>query len=129
MRQVIIALGAINAFLAIACGAFAAHALKNIVSEHYLQVFHTGADYQMYHALGMLLIGNLMNDQISKVNSALTRGAILMQVGIILFSGSLYTLSLTGIKWLGMITPIGGVCLMLAWLILASSRLKARKTD
>jgi uncharacterized membrane protein YgdD (TMEM256/DUF423 family) len=126
MRRIIIALGAINAFLAIAFGAFAAHALKTTISEHYLAVFHTGASYHMYHALGMLLVGSMMSDQTNKDNRALTRSAILMQVGIVLFSCSLYALSLTAIKWLGMITPIGGVSFMLAWLVLAWSQLKSR---
>ena len=115
MRNFIIAIGALNAFLAISAGAFAAHALKTSISEYSLQIFHTAANYQMYHALGMILTGLLItsNQQLLKLS------AISMLIGIILFSGSLYILSLTGIRWLGMITPLGGVCFLFAWLLLA----------
>jgi uncharacterized membrane protein YgdD (TMEM256/DUF423 family) len=115
MRNIIIAIGALNAFIAIASGAFAAHALKTSISEYSLQIFHTAASYQMHHALGMVLTGLL----ITKNQWQLRFSAMLMLIGIILFSGSLYILSLTGIRWLGMITPLGGICFLSAWLLLA----------
>ncbi len=114
----IIALGAINAFIAVAGGAFAAHGLKHQISTDAIAVFHTAADYQMVHALGLLLLGLLYKTEPVK---SIKISATLMLTGIVIFSGSLYILALSGQKWLGMITPIGGLCFLLAWLVLAVS--------
>jgi uncharacterized membrane protein YgdD (TMEM256/DUF423 family) len=113
--NLIIAFGAFNAFIAVAAGAFAAHSLKDILSAEYLNVFKTAADYQMMHGIGLLLIGLLNKQNTNRCNIA---SAVFMLTGIILFSGSLYLLSITGIRWLGIITPFGGVCFLIAWLIL-----------
>lgn len=107
-----IALGAFNAFIAVAAGAFAAHSLKGELSVEYLEVFKTAADYQMMHGIGMILIGILSKQNTSHCNIT---SALFMLTGIILFSGSLYVLAITGIKWLGIITPFGGVCFLIAW--------------
>ncbi len=115
MTNLIIAFGAINAFLAVGAGAFGAHGLKNILTPEYLAVFKTAADYQLLHGIGLILIGILCKDN---ANQYVYASAILMFVGIVLFSGSLYILTLTGTKWLGMITPLGGLCLLAAWLTL-----------
>ncbi len=113
--NLIIAIGAFNAFIAVAAGAFAAHGLKNILSVEYLNTFSTAADYQMMHGIGLILIGILNKQNTSRCNIA---AAIFMFLGIILFSGSLYALTLTGVKWLGIITPFGGLCFLIAWLTL-----------
>ena len=113
--NLIIAFGAFNAFIAVAAGAFAAHGLKNVLSIEYLNVFKTAADYQMMHGIGLILIGILSKHNTNRCNYA---SAIFMLTGIILFSGSLYLLVLTNIKWLGMVTPFGGICFLLAWLTL-----------
>lgn len=113
--NLIIAFGAFNAFIAVAAGAFAAHGLKNILSIEYLNTFKTAADYQMMHGIGLILIGILNKQNASRCNNA---AAIFMFAGIILFSGSLYALTLTGTKWLGIITPFGGICFLIAWLTL-----------
>lgn len=123
MSNLFIGLGAINAFIAVSMGAFAAHTLKTILSAHYLSVIHTAADYQFYHALGLILIGIIYQHNKSRLN---TLSGWLMLTGIILFSGSLYALGLSGIKWLGMITPLGGICFLIAWLMLAFSHLHAK---
>lgn len=115
MTNLIIALGAFNAFIAVATGAFAAHGLKDMVSAEYINTFKTAADYQMMHGLGLILIGLLNKDTANRCN---TISAIFMLSGIVIFCGSLYLLTLTGIKWLGMLTPVGGICFLLAWLIL-----------
>ena len=115
MPNLIIAFGALNAFLAVAAGAFAAHSLKDILSPEYINTFKTAADYQMMHGIGLILIGILNKQNTNRYNIVT---AIFMLVGIILFSGSLYLLTLTGIKWLGIITPFGGVCFLIAWLML-----------
>ena len=115
MTNLIIAFGAFNAFLAVAAGAFAAHGLKEVLTPEYLAVFKTAADYQLLHGIGMILIGSLSK---GKIDQCLFVSALFMFIGIILFSGSLYTLVLSDTKWLGMITPIGGVCFLIAWLTL-----------
>ena len=115
MTRTFVALGAISALLAVAAGAFGAHALRARLSPEMQAVFETGARYHMYHALAMVLAGLL----------AATRGAAtagwLFQAGIVLFSGSLYVLALTDVKVLGAITPIGGLAFLAGWLWLAWS--------
>ena len=113
--NLIIAFGAFNAFLAVGAGAFAAHGLKDFLSVEYLSTFKTAADYQLMHGIGLIIVGLINKHDTNRCNIA---AAIFMFAGIILFSGSLYTLTLTGIKWLGMITPVGGICFLMAWLIL-----------
>lgn len=109
-RQIIIS-GALCALLSVALGAFAAHGLKNILGDYEKAIWQTAVDYQMFHSLGLLLIGLLSTTL--KIN--LDKPGWLMLAGIVLFSGSLYALSLTGIRPLGAITPIGGSCFLLAW--------------
>jgi len=116
MANLIIPLGALNVFIAVGAGAFAAHGLKNILSPEYLNTFQTAADYQVIHGIGMILIGILNKYKASPYN---TIAATVMFAGIILFSGSLYALTLTGTKWLGIITPFGGSCFLISWLIIA----------
>jgi uncharacterized membrane protein YgdD (TMEM256/DUF423 family) len=114
-RSPLVALGALNAALAVAAGAFAAHGLRERLAARSLEIFETGARYQLYHAIGMVLAGMLVA----------TRGATtagwLFQAGIVLFSGSLYALALTDAKGLGAVTPIGGVAFLAGWLWLAWS--------
>ncbi len=121
MSNLFIGLGALNAFIAVAMGAFSAHALKASLSAHYLAVIQTAADYQFYHALGLILIGLLYLQNKSRLTAL---SGWLMLTGIIIFSGSLYALGLTSTKWLGMVTPVGGVCFLVAWLILAFAHLR-----
>lgn len=122
MSKLFISLGAFNAFIAVAAGAFAAHGLKNSLSDYYLSIFHTAADYQFYHALGLIIIGILLGQQYKR--SVFLSGWIML-AGIILFSGSLYTLALTGTKWLGIVTPFGGLCFLISWLTIAVSYLRS----
>ena len=113
--NLIIALGAFNAFIAVAAGAFAAHGLRDILSTEYLNTFKTAADYQLIHGVGLILIGLINRQNTSRCNIA---SALFMLAGIILFSGSLYLLTLTATPRLGIITPFGGVCFLIAWLTL-----------
>ena len=102
-------------FIGVFLGAFASHALRGKISDYYLDVFKTGVLYHFIHALGLFVIAWLSTiNQDPKINLA----GILMLIGIILFSGSLYVLSVTGIKWLGAITPLGGVSFLTAWVLL-----------
>ncbi|MBW9234771.1 DUF423 domain-containing protein [Leptospira santarosai] len=116
--------GAINAFLAVAFGAFGAHALKEKLSEKYLAIWETAVQYQMYHAIGLIVIGILMSTNIIGHVSQLSWAGYLMLAGIVIFSGSLYVLSLSGIGVLGAITPIGGVAFLAAWILVIVATVK-----
>lgn len=102
--------------LGVLLGAFGAHALKKILSPEMLDVYKTGVEYQFCHAIGLLLVGLIGFHLESKW---LRLSGILIIVGIILFSGSLYALSMSGIKILGAITPIGGLSFVAGWVCLA----------
>lgn len=110
MSKLFLLSGAFFAGLSVILGAFAAHGLKNKLSAYALSVFNTGVEYQMYHALGLILIGIMAKQGVN-----LNLSGYFMLAGIVLFSGSLYTLAFTGIKWLGPITPLGGLCFIIAW--------------
>ncbi|KPC99801.1 DUF423 domain-containing protein [Geobacillus thermocatenulatus] len=117
-----ILLGALNAFLAVALGAFGAHGLEGKIPDRYLEIWKTAVQYQMFHALGLLVIGLL----IGKAPNVGLIGAAgwVMLAGIVLFSGSLYVLSVTQIKPLGAITPFGGVAFLVAWVMIGYAALK-----
>lgn len=107
-------LGAINMALGVILGAFGAHSLKSILAAEQLTVYHIAVQYQIYHALGLLLVAAL---QIPfPRSSGLRTGGWLLVAGIILFSGSLYIMALTGWSWLGPLTPVGGACFIIGWL-------------
>jgi len=115
-------LGSANAALAVMLGAFGAHALKSRMEESLLKVYQTGIEYHFYHALGLILIGILAMN--ISVNIWLKSAGYMMAVGIMLFCGSLYLLSIFNLRWLGMITPLGGLLFILAWISLCISVLK-----
>jgi uncharacterized membrane protein YgdD (TMEM256/DUF423 family) len=118
MDRLFFSLGAGSALLSVAAGAFGAHALRNQLSPEYLTVFETAARYQMYHALGLLAVAWA----VSRWPGGPAQWAgWLFVVGTVLFSGSLYLLALTGTRWLGAITPLGGVAFLLGWFCLALS--------
>jgi uncharacterized membrane protein YgdD (TMEM256/DUF423 family) len=117
-----IIIGAINAFLAVALGAFGAHGLADKLTPKYLEIWKTGVTYQMFHALGMLVVAMLLGR--FATSSLFTWSGWLMFVGIILFSGSLYVLSLTKVGILGAITPLGGVCFLAAWILMVIGAVK-----
>src|SRR5262245_36725062 len=130
-RSPLVALGALNAAIAVAAGAFAAHGLRERLAARSLEIFETGARYHMYHALAMVLAGLLVaargapaaGGPAPGASSVPTSGAAgwLFQAGIALFSGSLYVLALTDAKVLGAITPLGGLAFLAGWLWLAWS--------
>ncbi|HKL17929.1 MAG TPA: DUF423 domain-containing protein [Halalkalibaculum sp.] len=122
MFKIFTSLGSINALIAVMLGAFGAHALKNRLSADMLEIFQTGVQYHFYHALGLLAVGIIAYHL---PESGLLRwSGWLMLAGIIIFSGSLYILSTSGITWLGAITPIGGTAFIIAWLLLTIAVLK-----
>ncbi|WP_041933309.1 DUF423 domain-containing protein [Gloeothece verrucosa] len=112
--KIFLMIGAILAGLSGAAGAFASHALKERLTERMLQIFETGTKYQMYHALALLLVAVLLTRPEIPQN-LLTAAGIAFIAGVALFSGSLYALSLSGIKWLGAITPLGGIAFLVGW--------------
>lgn len=117
MHKTFLLLGSASAALAVMLGAFGAHSLKNTLSPQMLTVYHTAVEYHFYHALGLLLIGLIARGMPDTALTAWAGG--LMLAGILLFSGSLYLLSITGVRWLGAITPLGGMAFIAAWLLLA----------
>jgi uncharacterized membrane protein YgdD (TMEM256/DUF423 family) len=119
MKSVFISLGAFCAFLGVGFGAFGAHALKATLSAESLAVYQTGVTYQMWHSLGLIVIA-LVQQHTPESKLAAWAGW-LMFLGILLFSGSLYLLVLLDIPQLGIITPIGGLCFLLSWLLLCLS--------
>jgi uncharacterized membrane protein YgdD (TMEM256/DUF423 family) len=117
-ERLLILAGSINMFVAVAAGAFGAHGLKKILSADLLAVWQTAVTYQIAHALGLLAIALLM----PRLRSGPAKWAgILMLAGIVIFSGSLYALALTGIRALGAITPVGGAAFLLSWALLATA--------
>ena len=121
--KLFLAAGGLAALAAVALGAFGAHALKTRLSAEMLAVWHTGVEYHVYHALGLLAVG-LVAQQLP--GSALLKwSGWAMLAGIVLFSGSLYALALSGERWLGAITPVGGVTFLVAWALLVAAVLRA----
>lgn len=122
--KIFITLGSLLAFLSVAFGAFGAHVLKARLGDHYLSIFQTGVQYQMFHSLGLILIGILASSVIRGSAGTLQWAGWLMVLGVVLFSGSLYALSISRVDVLGAITPFGGVAFLVSWalVILAATR-------
>ena len=125
MDRLFIVVGALSGFLAVAAGAFGAHALRARLTADMLDVFQTGAQYQMYHALALLAVGILLGRFSVDGSAWLVWSGWLFIAGTVLFSGSLYALSLTGVTWLGAITPLGGLGFLAGWLLLAIGILRS----
>jgi len=120
--KIIIALAAFLLAVAVAAGAFGAHALKNVLTAERLETWQTAVQYHAWHALGLMLIA-LIGIQFQIV---VTWPASLILAGILIFSGSLYILCLTGFSWLGAITPIGGVAFIVGWILLGIQVLSSK---
>ncbi|MBI2207746.1 MAG: DUF423 domain-containing protein [Candidatus Rokubacteria bacterium] len=116
MTRAFLVLGALSGCVAVALGAFAAHGLRERVPADMLAVFETGARYQMYHALALIAVAWVAT---RGGGTMIVAAGWLFVAGTLLFSGSLYLLVLTGQRWLGAITPLGGVAFLLGWLALA----------
>ena len=123
MAKLWLTLGSVGMLLAVAMGAFGAHALKKTLTPDLMAIYETAVHYHVYHALGLIAIGLLA---LHLPATALLRWAgVLMAAGLVLFSGSLYALSLSGIRWLGAITPLGGTAFLAAWSLLAIAVMRA----
>ncbi len=117
MAKLFLVVGSLNASLCIVLGAFAAHALKSRLAAESLSAFQTGVQYHFYHSLGLILLGILML-QLQVSGGVFKYSGLLMLAGIVLFSGSLYGLSVLSWTWLGPVTPLGGLAFILAWALM-----------
>lgn len=117
MARLFLLLGAVSAALAVALGAFGAHALREHLTPAALAVYETASRYHFYHALALLLTGAVALH--APAAPGLRVAGWLLVAGTVLFSGSLYLLAVTGVRWLGAITPLGGVAFIVAWLLIA----------
>lgn len=123
LAKIFLLLGSLAMMIAVGLGAFGAHGLKDKLATDMLAVYRTAVEYHFYHALGLLALG-LIAAHLPE--SALVKwSGWLMAAGIVLFSGSLYLLALTGLRWLGAITPLGGAAWIIAWALLAAAILRA----
>ena len=114
LSQQFLVLGTVFAGVAVAAGAFGAHGLSKTLDEHRLQVFDTATRYQMYHAVGLCIVAWAIDRY---PRQRLEQTGWLFTLGILLFSGSLYVVSLAGIRWMGAVTPIGGAAFLAGWLL------------
>jgi uncharacterized membrane protein YgdD (TMEM256/DUF423 family) len=122
MERLFLVLGSVSGLIAVAAGAFGAHTLRDRISADLLATFETGVRYQMYHALALIAVAWAATRW---ANSLTAVAGWLFVVGTLIFSGSLYALSLTGARWLGAITPFGGVAFLGGWLCLALAALRS----
>lgn len=124
MNKSILSIGAVLGATAVVMGAFGAHALKGILTVDQLRAYHTGVAYQFYHVFAIMLCGLMPGNQHAVL---LNRAAYLFLTGIVLFSGSLYCLTIFPfLQFLGIVTPLGGISFVAGWLFLAASFLKKR---
>jgi len=121
--RIFIALGALSAFIGVATGAFGAHVLKSRISAEMLAVFEVGVRYQMYHAFALIATAWMQTRWLSLI---VTASGWCFVIGTVLFSGSLYLLSLSGVKWVGAITPFGGLAFLAGWACMAWAAWKAK---
>ncbi|WP_164667534.1 DUF423 domain-containing protein [Virgibacillus doumboii] len=119
--KLFIILGAINGFLAVALGAFGAHGLEGKLSEKALNTWDKAVNYQMFHTMALLVTGLLM---VKIQTSGMAWAGWMFFIGILLFSGSLYIYSTTGLKTFAMITPLGGVAFLIGWVLLGYAAIK-----
>lgn len=122
IAKLFLSLGAISGALGVMIGAFGAHGLKEKLSEYALGVYKTGVEYQFYHTFALLVVGLIA---LKFPSGLLTASGWAFTAGILIFSGSLYALALSGVKVLGAITPIGGLIFIIGWALLAAAVLKA----
>lgn len=122
MPQTYLFISAISGFLAVALGAFGAHGLRDKLSADLLAVYQTGVQYHFYHTLALVAVAVLLMlapPSASRSLFLLKWSGSLFAIGIVIFSGSLYVLAISGVRWLGAITPIGGVAFLAGWVCLA----------
>lgn len=117
MTRFYIIIAAISGFLAVVVGAFAAHGLKKLLTPDMIEVIKTGVHYQMYHAIALLVVALLLIHKPASAGLKASGWAFIL--GSLMFSGSLYALAMGAPRWLGPITPLGGLCFLVGWMLLA----------
>jgi uncharacterized membrane protein YgdD (TMEM256/DUF423 family) len=122
LERIFFSIGCSSAFIAVAAGAFGAHGLRNRIAPDLLAVFEVAVRYQMYHALALIACAWAVGKW---PGTLVTSAGWCFIAGTLVFSGSLYVLSLTGVRWLGAITPLGGLALLGGWLCLAAAAIRA----
>lgn len=127
MARLFLIIAAVSGFFAVVIGAFAAHGLKKLLAPEVLDVVKTGVQYQMYHALALLLVGLWLSYKPD--TSGLKASGLAFILGTLLFSGSLYALAMGAPRWLGPVTPLGGLCFLLGWLFLLNAAWRAKPAD
>lgn len=127
MARLFLMIAAISGFFAVIIGAFAAHGLKQILAPEAIDVVKTGVQYQMYHALALLLVALWLSHKPDV--RGLKAGGLAFILGSLLFSGSLYALALGAPRWLGPVTPLGGLCFLIGWLLLLTAAWRTKPTD
>ncbi len=125
MFRIFVAMGSLGAMLAVGLGAFGAHVLKTRIDAPMLEIYQTAVFYHLVHAVGLVVVGIIA--RLSPDVSAVRGAGWLLSLGILLFSGSLYLLALSGMRWLGAITPLGGVAFLAGWALLAVAVLRAER--
>ncbi|MDC0610428.1 DUF423 domain-containing protein [Vibrio sp.] len=131
MHRRFLGLGAFFAGTGVILGAFAAHGLKKVLSPYLLDVFQTGVHYQFIHSIALILV-SLMMLHLKTADLAqkyFKRAGICFTIGILCFSGSLYLLALTGVKWFGPITPLGGLFFIIGWMMLLIASFKMKEVS
>lgn len=127
MARFFLMIAAVSGFFAVVIGAFAAHGLKQILAPAAIEIVKTGVQYQMYHALALLLIALWLSHKPATLG--LKAGGLAFILGSLLFSGSLYALALGAPRWLGPITPLGGLCFLIGWLLLLVAAWRNKSAD
>ncbi len=127
MTRLFLIIAAVSGFFAVVIGAFAAHGLKQTLAPEAIEVVKTGVQYQMYHALALLLVALWLNHK--PAVPGLKAGGLAFILGSLLFSGSLYALALGAPRWLGPVTPLGGLCFLIGWLLLLIAAWRTTSTD
>ena len=117
MHKGFIVIGCVLAAMGVIMGAFGAHGLESHLSADKLEIYETAVDYHFYHALGLIVLGTVTKT--TESSPLMIWSGSSMLAGIVLFSGSLYLLALTGLSWLGILTPFGGTAFIIAWLLFA----------
>jgi uncharacterized membrane protein YgdD (TMEM256/DUF423 family) len=125
--QTFLFLSAVSGFLSVALGAFGAHALRDSLDVYHLGVFKTGVEYQFFHTFALAMVAWLIG--LKPQSRLLKASGYLFAVGILVFSGSLYALAISGVKTWGAVTPLGGVAFLIGWGLLVCQALKWKKKD
>lgn len=127
MARIFLMIAAVSGFFSVIIGAFAAHGLKQMLAPELIDVVKTGVQYQMYHALALLLVALWLSHK--PAARGLKAGGLAFILGSLLFSGSLYALALGAPRWLGPVTPLGGLCFLIGWLLLLVAAWRSKPAD